>query len=240
MRIAIVVVLLLFVASAACDFDPVAASQVDHTRDSLVSKGKSKAIADFTSGDYEFPARGLSGNPYYAEELLYKWHGVKVEIGQRFAYTCGMGLPATDVSDSAYNGTLDSLVLLKFGNDIYARLNSGADSLEKKFPGRYPSSGWLPLEMQYDDDSVHAALLANVHYPSAAKRDSVEGTVYVAVHYDSTGRVNGTSIVKGLRTDIDSAAMAGAMHIAYIRPLFRWGKDQPGEITIPIRFKLKD
>lgn len=81
------------------------------------------------------------------------------------------------------------------------------------------------------------AIQQNVTYPESARKDSVEGTVYMEAFIDKIGNVVRTTVVKGVRADIDEAAQ-----VAVAKTQFKPGKIN-GEpvnvrIAIPIRFKL--
>ncbi|HEY4612388.1 MAG TPA: TonB family protein, partial [Bacteroidota bacterium] len=51
-----------------------------------------------------------------------------------------------------------------------------------------------------------AAIQNNVVYPETAKRDSIEGTVFVDTYIDEDGNVERTAVVRGVRSDLDVAA----------------------------------
>ena len=81
------------------------------------------------------------------------------------------------------------------------------------------------------------AIQQNVTYPESARKASIEGTVYVEAFIDKSGNVVRTTVVKGVRADIDEAAQ-----VAVAKTLFKPGqiKGEPVNvrISIPIRFKL--
>ena len=84
-----------------------------------------------------------------------------------------------------------------------------------------------------------AALAKAVVYPEAAKKDSVTGTVYVQVKILSNGTIAATKIERGVRADLDSAAVKAIRSV-------RW---EPGEnevgpvaawVVVPMQFKLEN
>jgi len=81
------------------------------------------------------------------------------------------------------------------------------------------------------------AMARNVRYPDSAKKDTVEGTVYVEAFLDEKGAVVKTTIVKGVRSDLDQAAQA-AVQSTKFTPGKQKGKPVRVRISIPIRFRL--
>ncbi len=81
------------------------------------------------------------------------------------------------------------------------------------------------------------AIQQNVVYPESARRDSVEGTVYVEAFIDEQGNVVRTSIVKGVREDLDKAASDAVAKVKF-SPGKLQGKAVKVKLAIPIRFKL--
>lgn len=76
-----------------------------------------------------------------------------------------------------------------------------------------------------------------INYPESAKRDSIEGTVYVEAFINERGKVVKTEIVKGVRKDLDDAAREAVKQTAFT-PGKRKGKPVKVRISIPIRFRL--
>ena len=81
------------------------------------------------------------------------------------------------------------------------------------------------------------AIQQNIVYPESARRDSVEGSVYVEAFINKEGHVVKTKVITGVRKDLDDAAQT-----AIAKTRFQPGKvgDKPVnvQIAIPIRFKL--
>ncbi|MCI0560120.1 MAG: energy transducer TonB [Nitrososphaera sp.] len=83
------------------------------------------------------------------------------------------------------------------------------------------------------------AIQEKVVYPESAKKDKIEGTVFVEVFLDEAGNVIRTSIVKGVRNDLDVAAQNAVRAIQYT-PGKHQGKPVKVRMAIPLRFRLSD
>lgn len=209
-------------------------------KDSIATAQRRKAIVDFTQGKFSIPASKVSCNSFYAEEVFFNISKLKVEFVHDWGM-CGTGMEEYYYRERCYNSIIDSLMYQKYGSDIYYRITEEANFLELHDPDRYPSDddpfAMAKIRLTNAHDSV---LSSHVHYPPAAKRDSVEGKVSVRVDFDSTGKIIRTSIMRGVRPDLDSAALSGVSFIPSVQPDFRWGVYQSGSIIIPIQFALKD
>lgn len=239
----VAVVTLLFFVSVLVQFEPfeaVAMGPQTH-RDSVMLREQNRAFADFERRIVTIPKYRVKCNYYYAEEVLYNRYGIKADM-HVFESFCGTGMEEAWFADSCYEAVIDSLMYAKCGRDIYHRLEIAGDSLQRIYPHRYPNDdhGLICFKQLYDTDSVRARLSEHIKYPASAKRDTIEGTVYVWVEYDTLGNVIGSSIMKSVRADLDSVAMAGALHIGTVSPDFRWGRCQSGKFVIPVKFALKD
>lgn len=80
-------------------------------------------------------------------------------------------------------------------------------------------------------------LVKNVKYPKAAKKDGVEGTVFVNATIDEAGRVATASVMRGVGHGCDEAAVS-AVKKTLFTPAVKDGKKVKAKITIPIAFKL--
>lgn len=84
-----------------------------------------------------------------------------------------------------------------------------------------------------------AAILKNVHYPEIAKRAGIQGKVLVKAFINEKGTVTDASIIKGIGSGCDIAALAAVKNTKFI-PGKKDGKDVKVQITVPILFKLAD
>lgn len=235
-----VLVLIAFIISIIIDHQVVHAHQPISRNDSIMVVQRKKAIADFEAGTYRIAMNRFRCNAYYAEEVFYRMSGIKAEIYEFHGF-CGTGMEEAFFAENCYDKIIDSLMFRTYGADIYDRISREGKFLELHEPDRYPSDeDPFGFNIGYDTDTIEADLQKHVHYPVAAKRDSIEGIVRVRIDFDSTGKVISTSIIKGIRSDLDSAAMEGARYIRSIHPYLRWGEYQSGSIALPIAFTLED
>ena len=78
-----------------------------------------------------------------------------------------------------------------------------------------------------------------VEYPESAKRDEIEGTVLLSVRIESDGSVSSVTVAKGVREDLDQAAVQAVKQSQWI-PAKKDNVSIAVKVTIPIQFKLKD
>ncbi len=101
------------------------------------------------------------------------------------------------------------------------------------------SAAWRPVETLPALVDGPAQLGRLIRYPPAARRDGITGTVLVALRVDEMGRVRESSVVGGVRADLDSAARA-----ALEQAVFTPGRDRHGPVavwvTVPVHFLLAD
>lgn len=83
-----------------------------------------------------------------------------------------------------------------------------------------------------------AALAKVLVYPQAARRDSVQGVVYVEATVDKEGNVVKAVVLKGVREDLNNASIEAVRSVKFT-PGKHKGKPVEAIVTIPISFKLK-
>ena len=82
------------------------------------------------------------------------------------------------------------------------------------------------------------AIAARMGYPPSAVRDSLEGRVLVDAAISATGEVEECRVLRGVRADLDSAAVKGVRG-ARFTPAQAQGKAVAAYVAIPIAFKLE-
>ena len=80
-------------------------------------------------------------------------------------------------------------------------------------------------------------LAATPAYPAAAAADRVTGTVVLRLEIDPVGAVVGVSIVEGVRTDVDEAAVAAARQLRFV-PAQQGGAPIPATVDYAFTFAL--
>lgn len=83
------------------------------------------------------------------------------------------------------------------------------------------------------------AIAEKVHYPEIAKRAGIEGKVFVKAVLDTDGSIISAEVVKGIGAGCDEAALK-AINETQFTPGYKDGEPVKTEITIPVKFKLKD
>jgi len=75
-------------------------------------------------------------------------------------------------------------------------------------------------------------------YPESARRDSLEGTVWVEAVVDAAGHVQNARIKTGVRADLDDAALSCIRQWVF-QPAYQKGKPISCPIVMPFHFKMK-
>lgn len=83
-----------------------------------------------------------------------------------------------------------------------------------------------------------AFIQANLQYPENAKQDSVQGVVFVNFRVDTLGFSTNHKIIRGIRKDIDKAALTVVKLIQFAQPALQEGKPIEVEMTVPVKFIL--
>jgi protein TonB len=84
-----------------------------------------------------------------------------------------------------------------------------------------------------------AAIGQHVVYPQAAKEAGVQGKVFIAVTIGADGHAKSITVQKGVRSDLDQAAVKALEPIQW-KPAMKDGKPVETSIVVPIQFKLED
>jgi TonB family protein len=188
---------------------------------------RERAQTQFRSGNFYFPEHRTYDHPYYFEEAFYKLYGIK-----------GFTPHTTDIvwvnkPPGCYDLTIDSLLIVQYGSDVYVRVQRYADSMKAALPERY--SDFPITEPRYipNNDSIIPDLRRVIRYPT---KHDIEGVVYIRIWIDTTGRIDSTYIMRGVRRDLDSAAIAGVKQLGRFSPALRWGIPQESQYIIPVKF----
>ncbi len=96
-------------------------------------------------------------------------------------------------------------------------------------------------ETEGDLKSLLEFIQQNLRYPKTAKKDKIEGTVFVEFWVDTCGFTSEHKIKKSIRHDLDKEALRVAKLLRYDIPATDDHTKQPVGIciTLPIRFKLE-
>jgi TonB family protein len=77
-----------------------------------------------------------------------------------------------------------------------------------------------------------------LRYPKSARRNGVEGTVYVAFDVDKTGAIVDPHVIKGIDPDCDAEALATVASLPNWIPGEMHGKPVRSKFVLPIKFRL--
>ncbi|MGB0870076.1 MAG: energy transducer TonB [Flavobacteriales bacterium] len=90
-------------------------------------------------------------------------------------------------------------------------------------------------------DSLYKIIRQNFIYPEQAKKDSIQGKVYVTFTIDTLGYIQNPEVVRGRHPLLDQEAIRLIKTLPkYKTPAKLNGKSVPLKFTIPIRFRLKE
>lgn len=90
-------------------------------------------------------------------------------------------------------------------------------------------------------DSLYKRIRQNFIYPEQAKKDSIQGKVFVTFTVDTMGFIQNPEVVRGRHPLLDQEAIRLIKTLPkYKTPAKLNGKSVPLKFTIPIRFKLKE
>ena len=76
-------------------------------------------------------------------------------------------------------------------------------------------------------------------YPDAARKDHLEGKVYLNVLVDAKGRVEKVEVLKSDATTFNEAAIASAKEWTF-KPALKDGEPVATRVTIPFQFRLDE
>jgi len=82
------------------------------------------------------------------------------------------------------------------------------------------------------------AIQSKIKYPEEAKRNGVEGKVFIQAFIDETGNVVEAKVIKGVGHGLDEAALDAVKQTKF-SPGKQKGKPVKVQVTIPIVFKLQ-
>lgn len=120
---------------------------------------------------------------------------------------------------------------------LMAGFSSQAQEQQKKQGDVYIIADEMP-EYPGGMDALKQLLVENVKYPEQAKKDKVEGKVYVSFIVDENGVVKDAKVIRGVNPELDAEALR------VINLMQKWtpGKDdgKPVKVafTLPIQFAL--
>ena len=82
------------------------------------------------------------------------------------------------------------------------------------------------------------AIMKEIKYPEDARKQGLEGRVFIKAYIDETGKVAHKEIIRGIGGSCDKEALNALNKISFI-PGKHNGKNVKTQVVIPILFKLK-
>ncbi len=81
---------------------------------------------------------------------------------------------------------------------------------------------------------------SQINYPETAKKDSIEGVVYVSYWVEITGATTNHKVAKGIREDLDEEALRITELLMYEKPAMQGGEPVRLQYTLPVIFTLSE
>lgn len=82
--------------------------------------------------------------------------------------------------------------------------------------------------------------LEEVKYPEMARKQNIQGTVYIGFDVDERGYIVNAHIVKGVEHDLDQEALRVVNAMPKWAPGAVAGIEKGMQLTLPVRFEIED
>jgi TonB family protein len=127
------------------------------------------------------------------------------------------------------------------GTTIYTRVvNNRLNSCYKLRAGKDTVMLTLLRAAEYPGgvSKLGQDISANLKYPKRARKDYVEGTVYVAFIINKAGKVEQVEVIKGISDECDEEAMRVVRELKTWTPGIQRGKLVKTKFVLPLKFSL--
>lgn len=104
--------------------------------------------------------------------------------------------------------------------------------------GRVFSPSDPVVEFPGGDQGLHQYLIDNIKYPRRAKKDNIQGTVYVTYVVDAEGKVTDVRVLRGVHEDLDAEALRVVAKMPKWTLLSKGNKKVKTQFTLPIKFSI--
>jgi len=137
-----------------------------------------------------------------------------------------------------------TLALLFFGTALWAQSPDEKNEISMAQVDQKPIYPGCDCEASEDarfecfNLSLNRFIAENITYPAEAKKDKVEGKVFVSFVIGRTGDIEDVKILRGVNPSLDQTAMDVIRKLPKIRPALYQGKTVRVQYTVPIVFKL--
>lgn len=89
------------------------------------------------------------------------------------------------------------------------------------------------------DGALIKYIKENLNYPKSAIEDNISGTVYTTFIVSKTGEIRDVKLLRGVRDDIDKAALEVVMNMPNWTTVKHYGKAVEVQFNLPIKFNPK-
>jgi periplasmic protein TonB len=118
-------------------------------------------------------------------------------------------------------------------------LSVKSDGQDKKKTGDVYNQAEVMPVFPGGEEALRTYLASNVNYPDDAKKEGVQGKVFVNFIIDEAGKVGNVKVLKGVSPSIDKEAVRVVAGMPDWTPGKEKGKNVKVQFTIPIQFALK-
>lgn len=87
-------------------------------------------------------------------------------------------------------------------------------------------------------DALYDYLKANAIYTEQAKKEKVEGTIYIGFVVEADGSISNAQVLRGIGGGLDDVALKAISNMPAWKPGKQEGKEVPVRFNIPVKFKL--
>jgi TonB family protein len=89
-------------------------------------------------------------------------------------------------------------------------------------------------------DGMIAYMTEAIVYPEEAKKDGIEGTVYLSFKVHADGTISDAEVKRSVREDLDQAALEVILNMPAWEPGIKDGKPVDAEMMLPVRYQLNE
>lgn len=89
-------------------------------------------------------------------------------------------------------------------------------------------------------DDLSYFFYTHLKYPEDAKKEKIEGVVYISFIVDETGKVKNVKVIKGVHASLDKEAVRVASQMPNWTPGKHNGKNVKVQFNLPVKFSLEE
>ena len=127
------------------------------------------------------------------------------------------------------------LIIILLGN--LSIVNAQNDTIEREWVFKMDTNVAEPIGGHYKFSKY---IYKNIHYPEEAKKNCVEGSVYIQFTVTKDGSLTDVIVLKGIGSGCDEEAIRLIKNAPKWKPSYKNGKPVEERRNIPIKFYLPD